>query len=545
MPRAKYIQNMVFNVLGTCIASAISLLGLWSGVQARKHTTPPDSKVPILYNSSQSAVCAIWLFANIWFANTLRAKFPALQFPVILYSIFTNVAFTLGPIFQTTAQGEEIIKQLLIGFFTAFAISAAVNLFVLPVTCRTVVFKTQTSYISAIRNALKSQTLYLRSLETSDMFAGTSAKEFQGEGHDDNKGKKGKTEDLQSGPTVQTPEAKALKGAISGITALHGKLHGDILFAKREAAWGKLDAKDIDQIYTLLRAIIIPLIGMSTISDIFERVAERRGWVKPQKQSARHQWESWEQTGEEERISSQKTWNEVMKTLHEPFAKAVEAMDRGLEHAGLLLELLPKPKTKNEDDEEAKGAEPRPGSPEFSNYMEQKMLNFYNKRGETLRAWAREKGLTVEQFNAAMNDPLKSNQLSEVEAKHRRDQQQLYLILFMEHLLYSTGKAIGALVRFADKKVEDGTMKKNRLIFPGKKRLMKWILGTKTADITIDNESPDSLEAGTHNIYLGAGFNPKKDPEHLPPTTAWVRALITYPFFPSECGIKFRLSRAS
>jgi hypothetical protein len=121
MPRAKYFQTLMLNVLGTCVGGAITLLGIWSGVQARIHTTPPGSAT--LYNSSQAVICAIWLFANIWFANALRAKLPVLQFPVIIYSIFTNVAFTFGPILVTMESGEALVKELLTGFLTAFGIA--------------------------------------------------------------------------------------------------------------------------------------------------------------------------------------------------------------------------------------------------------------------------------------------------------------------------------------------------------------------------------------------------------------------------------------
>ena len=153
MPRAKYIQTLILNTLGICIGSAMSLLGIWSAIEARKHTTPAGSKAG--YNSSQAAVCAIWLFANIYFANVLRAKMPALQFPVIMYSIFTNVSFTFGPIFRTMAEAKSLIRQLLLGFLSAFAISTGVSLFIMPISSRTVVQKEQAGYIQAIRGALK------------------------------------------------------------------------------------------------------------------------------------------------------------------------------------------------------------------------------------------------------------------------------------------------------------------------------------------------------------------------------------------------------
>lgn len=153
MPRAKFIQTIILNTIGICLGSAVALLGIWSAIQARKHTTPPDSTAS--YNSSQAVVCAMWLFANIYIANVMRAKIPALQFPVIMYSIFTNVAFTFAPAFQTMQQGQAIIEQLLIAFLTAFAISTGVSLFIIPVSSRTVVQKEQAGYVQAVRGALK------------------------------------------------------------------------------------------------------------------------------------------------------------------------------------------------------------------------------------------------------------------------------------------------------------------------------------------------------------------------------------------------------
>lgn len=527
MPRAKYFQTVILNTLGICIGSGVALLGIWSGVQARKHTTPTGSTAT--YNSSQSAVCAIWLFTNIWVVNTLRAKVPALQFPAIMYSIFTNVAFTYGPLFSTIAAGENIVRELLLGFLTAFGIATAVHLFIIPMSSRTVVFKEQVGYLSLVRGTIKATTAYIQSLESSDMFASDKDDAAQG-GSDGEKKTKGK-----QGHPAQNPQAAALKGSIAALTGLHGKLHGDIPFAKRETAWGKLDAKDLDELFSLFRAILIPLIGMGTITDIFERIAERRGWIKGARKSQYDKMEAWEHCPDEDKMQEKRLWNDIMKTLHEPFSIVTQAMDEGLEHAGLALELLPKPKKKKgEDVEAAQNTKIKAGHPEFAKYLDQNIKDFYGKRGETLKAWAREKGLSEEEFNSAENLPEDMDDLTPDAAKHRRDQQQLYLILYMEHLLYSTGSAILDLVRYADTKVESGAMKSKHFIFPGKRRLKKWFLSIGSEDAAADHESPDSLEAGSNNIYMGSGYNPKKDPEHLAPTTAWQRfgdAIRTIPRF--------------
>jgi hypothetical protein len=324
------------------------------------------------------------------------------------------------------------------------------------------------------------------------------------EGESKHKKKDGKS---ASGP-AESSQAKALKGAIAGLRALHGKLHGDMPFGKRETAWGKLDAKDLDEIFKLFRNILIPLVGMSTITDIFERIAERRGWVKSKRNSF-DRAEAWEHSDVESKLKEKKVWNEIMKALHEPFAVAAAAMDEGLEHAGLVLEILPKPKKKKGEDEEAKGTDPKPGDTDFTKFLDKKMSDFYQKRGNTLKAWAREKGLTEDRFDAAQDAPPEINDFTpDGDAQHRRDQQQLYLILYMEHLLYSTGIAIAAFVKFADSKVADGTMKKNRLIVPGQRRLKKWVLGLGREDATVDTESPDSMEAGANQIYMGRMIRP-------------------------------------
>tara|TARA_R110002060_G_scaffold60989_1_gene70576 strand:- start:472 stop:771 length:300 start_codon:yes stop_codon:yes gene_type:complete len=60
MPRAKFLQTMVLNIFGICIGSAVALLGIWSGVKAREHTTPAGSTAT--YNSSQAASVSPYTF---------------------------------------------------------------------------------------------------------------------------------------------------------------------------------------------------------------------------------------------------------------------------------------------------------------------------------------------------------------------------------------------------------------------------------------------------------------------------------------------------
>lgn len=93
----------------------------------------------------------------------------------------------------------------------------------------------------------------------------------------------------------------------------------------------------------------------------------------------------------------------------------------------------------------------------------------------------------------------------------------------MEFLLWSTGRAVLDLVVFADRKAEQGILKKRRLIVPGMKRVKKWISAAlKTEDSSADH-APDTSESAGINIVIGDAYQKSKDPEHLPPTTAWQR----------------------
>lgn len=93
MPRGKFIQTMTYNVISICLASAVNLLALYCAVQARINTTPAGEP-PTGYNSSASAVCAVWLIVQVYIINVVRASRPQYQFPAIVSSIFCIVSLT-------------------------------------------------------------------------------------------------------------------------------------------------------------------------------------------------------------------------------------------------------------------------------------------------------------------------------------------------------------------------------------------------------------------------------------------------------------------
>jgi len=278
--------------------------------------------------------------------------------------------------------------------------------------------------------------------------------------------------------------------------------------------------------------------GMTTIIDIFKRVSEQRGWDVCDEDDMP------EVVAEKER--EKRVWNGVMRRMHEPFGILSEAIDRGLEHAGLCLELIPRPKLaahSGEVDLEARGGESQPGDAGFARVIDERVQQFYSKRGELTKSWAREREFVEreELWEGSSKSP---------EERREREQAQLYVVLYMENLMHASGRAVQELVAFADKKVADGTMSRNRLIVPGFRRLRKWVLAILSNEDSSAEQAPDLMESNTNIIYFGDGYNKKKDPEHLPPTTPWqrfgtgLRALSDF-FGSEESAFGFRAACAT
>lgn len=266
MPRGKFMMNLVLNILAVCVGSAMAMLTLWSAIQARHNTTPSSSGGPQpaamarAYNSSQSAVCAVWLFFHIWIGNVIRAKLPAFNLPVITYSILVNVSATFGPSMPTSAVAQAFVLQLLSAMLTALALAFAVNILVFPISSRLVVFKEFAGVVGLLRKLVSLQRAYFASLEPdAAVDAAMQTETFLPKG--DGKPHHG---DHEPKLTKEAEAAKALEEAGAKMRELSGKLHADLPFAKRDIAWGKLGAKDLSKMYKLFRNVYVPVYVYTT-----------------------------------------------------------------------------------------------------------------------------------------------------------------------------------------------------------------------------------------------------------------------------------------
>lgn len=418
MPRAKFIQMMIFDILAVGVATCLALLTMFSSVKARQHTTNTNTDTADSYNSSASAVSGVWLFFQIWLVHTFRAKYPQFQFPVIIYAIFANISSVYAPQMQNMTAAFGMIKRLATTFLTGLAISTATSLLILPMTSRKAVFKQMASYIGGLRSTLKAHAAYFETLERDDMFG-------RAETFDDSRekfGKKGK---------VYSSEAEAIRGAIRQITDIHAKLHGDLTFAKREFAIGKLGPNDLQKIFRHLRQIMIPVVGLSFVVDIFQRLSDYNRWNEPIDPNT-------EPIAEDVRHRIIRDWNDIMRAVHDPFATMIQTIDEGLQHTSYVFRLTKPPKRTDvaakENDVEASAEDTAPGEKGFTHHFEKKLDEFRSAKRILLRAWAEEKGINLppDFFDHPSSAESLEGDFFDTSASHQdRSRRQLYLILYV------------------------------------------------------------------------------------------------------------------
>ncbi|KID89725.1 hypothetical protein MGU_03130 [Metarhizium guizhouense ARSEF 977] len=501
LPRDKFTQSLILNVLFICIASAMSLLAVWSSVQARIHTSSPSSaqgpvSMPLPYNSSQSAVCAVWLFANIWFANLIRAKMPSFNLPVIIYSILVNTSLTAGPTIGTTMGATHFVRELLLANLFGMGLAAGVCFFIFPFSSRMIVMGEFRQLIGLLRKMVRLQGEHLAALarreeRTTDTISNHGGKQDVPRERKNSQSKKKVTARGKANRGVATT-ATCLSETVVEIRRLAGKLYGDMVFAKRDTAWGKLNATDLADIFTLMYNITIPLVAIST------SIRMLKGDDKPNGQS-------------EERSAETQVQNQIAEKIHTSFQLLAEPIDQGLEHAGICLEILPKSKKSQKMtqsgnshgnvDIEGHGGQIYPGDKRFGVVVNTKIGDIYTQIGSSLRTWL------CERLSMAEDDALANNQ------------PQLSASLYLEQLMLAAGEAIQGLVVFADKKVGDGTMSHKQLILPSRHRLWRWLKSIVRKRGSVSTQNSDVLE--TNDDYYGDGYWEKKNPERLPPAGTW------------------------
>lgn len=439
-----------------------------------------------------------------------------MQDPMVAFSIFTSVTITRGGTFTTVDEGLSFITRLLKGFTIGFAIASAVSLFILPITSRGNVFHDIKTYVTQIDAMLQAQISFVQRSSTTAVWIGDHSLLHR-------------TRTVQSAPesngqpkNESSLEAKKnqLQSALTKLNGLQGKLQSDLFYSKDEFAWGNLSAGDLKEIGDLLRNVLLPLSGMAMLPDILDMIVENEGTRN----------NSFEKSEDENEDTFKKSeMQKVVETLEQRLVDCNDLMRVGLQYVLLVLELT-KPKELEKQrksrtgsteahDEESKGDVLDPLQQDFTAQFEQTLYRYYSRRRDLPNAM-----VSLEAFSSA--DRYNGDESSEADPRMLATdpdvRQEFFLIVYMGHLQDNLLNATFELIKFADRKVADGTMKRNRLIFPKQRSIRDWLSlsSAKKAPKSSPNRRRSSHvdPLWVYQEHDAGGF---PDPESLPPANFW------------------------
>ncbi|GKZ23185.1 hypothetical protein AbraIFM66951_000727 [Aspergillus brasiliensis] len=515
-PRAKFMRIMFFDLLSTCVSASLCCLAVFCAVRARQHNTPPDASESVRngFSSDACAVSAIWLIFMIWAANTVRAWRPQeLQDPMVAFSIFSSVTITRGGMFTTLSEGLSFISRLLKGFMLGFAIATGVSLLILPITSRGHVFDDIRGYVAQIDNVLQSQIDFVKG--TSEAWTGSQGLL-----------KRTRTarsmREMQNSP-ISDLEAKKkrLTASITKLNGLHGKLQSDLLYSKDELAWGKLSAGDLSRIGGLLRSILLPLSGMAMLPEVLDMIVKNEGTRSNSLRSL---------DGAEDSLK-QSEMERVAQTLQNRLVDSSRLVTVGLQYVLLALGLSKRKKLEKQyagkADEEGTGELLTPLEPEFAQRYEQEMRNYFLRRKDLTRNLASLEAFTVSE---KPDDATSQEDLAAV-ATDPDVKQEFFLILFMGHLQDNLLTATLDLIRFADDRIQDGTMKRSRLILPRLNTIRKWLFFETEHDTKTASDRRQSSHVDPTSAFGQTEANNFPDPEHLPPANWFEKGSLALRYF--------------
>lgn len=268
-----------------------------------------------------------------------------------------------------------------------------------------------THEVHGLKRVLEVHSQYMLSLPTRDWYG------VRGSSKDSDSGKDLDIKD--SARTTPWPEADTLKTTTSGVTDLQVKIQAELRYAKLEIAWGKLGGKDFSTMTRLLKSILVPILGMESLTDVTDRIEKRGGWGAVRLPKSGHELTEAEFAALEEKEKEQWTW--IFDKLQGPVHQLQQAMIEGLEHCLYTLEFAKRPKSHSKTDIEATGSGFVFGAKAFAPFLEARIQEFLRNRESFLKEWCAFKG---------MDYPPKVDGVDPSDHPlHERHQSQLYLVL--------------------------------------------------------------------------------------------------------------------
>lgn len=483
MPRARFCQFLFFNLVFMCISAAYCLLMVRCVVSAR-----PPKRVPVQvgssggsetpeYSSAASAVAATFLFFGVYVLNAIKGSTGTIHMilGVVMASIFLLVTSVYATTFPDMQAGMVYVGRLLKGYLTGYGIAFCVHFLVFPITCRSIYSKQMTGLLGLIKKNISNTGLHIGEVAHA---------------HD---------QDWTS-PEAQS-NAAAMKENTAAVAKLLGKAKIELSYAKREAAFGKLRPEHYEKLFGLVQQIVLPIIGLSTFMNIMQSVSKRR-IKRDQRMNSVGLLTCVRQLEGNE-------WDEIVTISSPHYMRLKDYLMDGLAHIAICLELQRRPKGTHTDSEAM-----RPGSPNYMKTLEIELYRYQDSRAAAVRDWCAQKEVDLpSDFAETTFATSLSACFSPLDVRKEQNHHQLYLLLYIQYLVLSTGTAILELGKFADSLVADGAMSKRRFIVPA------WRLLAEIVDPSKYFATIFSHHFRTNS--MGTNIDRQVDPEHSPPSTTY------------------------
>lgn len=213
--------------------------------------------------------------------------------------------------------------------------------------------------------------------------------------------------------------------------------------------------------------------------------------------------------------------NEQMQLSFQALGKLV---DQGLEHAGLCLEILPRPPKRPHEvvtggpdrtnvDLEVADGQIYPGDVRFAAVINEKISGSYAKSNRILRSRLNELLMSFENVDSS------HTQARMADTSLSSNLRRLCVLMYLQRLTLAATEAVQCLIVFTDEKVNCGIMEHKRLILPSRYLLWNWLRSILKKRGPGTSRDPDVLE--TNPAYYANSYTEKKDPERLPPKGIW------------------------
>lgn len=292
--------------------------------------------------------------------------------------------------------------------------AAITHFLIFPETSRDAVRELMGEYITTLQDTLKVHAAYFESMERIDMFVRTQTRN--------------PTEEKR----LYRAKADAAKEAARKVSRMHASLSNELPFAKREIAYGKFGSGEFGEIFKRLRGAMLPIMGLSTVVDVFDRVMEWNNWVKDVEEGGV------DPKSDVVHARMVADWNLIMAQGHDRFARIWEVMDEGLQHVAYQLDVRQRRRRGSVQKDVESVQSTRPGEEGFSQYLEAKCEEFYKARLVTLREWCEDKGIELPEdyFYHPADAPIKLPENVPGELPRDRNERQLNILLYVCHPPY-------------------------------------------------------------------------------------------------------------